>query len=508
MGILQLPRQIATPFTSPGVKPAAPFEIDKSNPIAKRARMLLMLDGDRDARDLVRGVRGTQSGNHVQLPGVHGMAQNFDGSGDNISYANDSFFVPGEMGIFIVADWSGSYNAQSKAIFEKDFTSAVEPFYTFRCIHSRSAAIDQVQAQWNQGGTRRSFDNNTVGFAPTANKTFSYALSIKDGEQLLYAGDLGSTKEQETSSHSGTVTNYNTPIYVGRSQLFSGHQHSGRIYMILVVEGGFTPEEIISLDANPYQVVKPVDLLTYFPPTVVGGDTNVNATTDSLVITEQAATISLDVDISSNAGSLVITEHSATISLDVEISSSTDTLVISGQQADVNLDVTVDAGVGSLVISEHQADVNLDVTVDAGFDTLVITEQNATVSLTSGTNVNATTDNLIITEQAATISLDVNVAAGTDSLVITGNTVTVGLGKSVAANADSLVLTEYAATIDTTTGVLAGVDNLVLTEFPATITAQVAADVLIDGAGSKVLATNFATSTMYYSVRDGNYFTI
>ncbi len=113
-----------------------------------------------------------------------------------------------------------------------------------------------------------------------------------------------------------------------------------------------------------------------------GGDTNVNATTDALTLTEFAAT--------------------------------------------VNAETSIAAGVDALTLTEFAATIGADTNVQAGVDALTLTEQAATVSI--GTNVSATTDALTLTEFAAGINAETNVGAGVDALTLTEFAATIDTG--------------------------------------------------------------------------------
>lgn len=172
----------------------------------------------------------------------------------------------------------------------------------------------------------------------------------------------------------------------------------------------------------------------------------------------------------------------------------------------------IDATTDTLIIAEQAAIVqaDVDVTITAGFDTLVIVEQGATVQANVDVNITATTDTLIITERVATVQADVdtNISAGLDTLIISEQIATVQLitGTVINATTDTLIITEQGATVqaDVDTSITAGVDTLVITEQQATV--SLAIGITIDGAVTKVLSTDFQSTTLYFN--GSNYFTI
>ena len=283
MAFLPLDKKFHPDFAIPGKKPVGGVELDLTNSIARRARVVMLPDGKGGQYDLVGRQMPTVNGTLKSEGSSIGLAQSFNKSTDYLSFANNDRFVPGEVGIFVIATWDGVYNNQSNVLVEKDYTSAALPFYVYRCIHSRSASLPNIDALWNQGGTFRSIAP-TPTFAPTADKPFSYALSIKDGAQDLYGGNVGSITSQGSTAFSGTITNYNTPLQIGQSQLFTAHNQGGLIYLVLIVDGGFTEAEVRSLDKDPYQVLKPVTQTGYF--TAEAGVTSALTGTATATITE------------------------------------------------------------------------------------------------------------------------------------------------------------------------------------------------------------------------------
>jgi len=245
------------------VKPGGFLKLDPSNSIARRARVVMTPGPDGGQINYVDSELATINGAVDRGYSRVGEAQDFDGTTDFLSFPNNARHVPEEVGIFVVATWNGVFNNVFRPLVEKDFTSAAEPFYTYRCIHSRNVGDPKIQAQWNQGGTRRFFTNSTVSFTPTADVPFSFFLSIKDGDQQLWGGDLGNAVFQESSTHAGTIVNYNTELRVGSSQFVAG-KHAGLEHLVVIVEGGFTPCEIRSLDKDPFQVFLRPELPVYF----------------------------------------------------------------------------------------------------------------------------------------------------------------------------------------------------------------------------------------------------
>jgi len=178
-----------------------------------------------------------------------------------------------------------------------------------------------------------------------------------------------------------------------------------------------------------------------------GADVNVSATTDALVITENAVAVAADTTLQSGVDALTLTENTVTIAADT----------------------TVQAGLDALVITENAVTIAADTTLQAGVDTLTVTAHNASVTVAGEVSVSATTDALILTENAAVVDAEINVASTTDALIITENAATVSEDANVSASIDPLILSELAATVDAEINVAALVETLVLAEYAASV---------------------------------------
>jgi hypothetical protein len=208
------------------------------------------------------------------------------------------------------------------------------------------------------------------------------------------------------------------------------------------------------------------------------------------------------------------------------VNATTATLSITEQTATVNAERNIQAGVATLTLTEQSADVNLNRNVAAGFDTLTLATFTATVELSSaGTNVLANTVALSITEQAATINAATNVNANSASLSLTEQPAQIGLSTNVGAGVVALALTEQPANVQLNREVLTSAASLALNSLGATVNASTNistnADVLtlsplqatvaldgvpqIDGNSSKTVGLS-RTLTLYFNGTD--YFSI
>lgn len=206
----------------------------------------------------------------------------------------------------------------------------------------------------------------------------------------------------------------------------------------------------------------------------VSGDTNVLATTDSLVITEQSASINAETNVNATTDTLVISEQAATVQLNKNVSATTDSLIITEQATSIKADTSVSCTADALVITENPATITAGTNIDASTQALVISEQQA--SINAETNVNCTTDTLVITENPVDVSLGINVSATTDSLVITENQASVNAENNVQATTAALTITEYATTVSATVP-----------------------SALIDGQSSQTISSNYGEFSLYFN---------
>lgn len=93
----------------------------------------------------------------------------------------------------------------------------------------------------------------------------------------------------------------------------------------------------------------------------------IGATTDTLVITEQNASISLDINIASTTDSLIVTEYAASINSGANVNCSFDALTVTEYPVTIGADTIIAAGTDPLVITEYAATIQS--TLEAVADT-------------------------------------------------------------------------------------------------------------------------------------------
>jgi len=202
------------------------------------------------------------------------------------------------------------------------------------------------------------------------------------------------------------------------------------------------------------------------------GGTTVEAITDTLVITENNASIKADTSLSATTESLALTAYNASVNAETSVAATSDTLVLTEHNATVFVDREISATTSTLVLTEYPASIATGAAVNATTVGLTLTEHNASVN--ASTNVEASIDALLLTEYAASVSTGVIVSAGSDSLVLTPYPVSIVANVEVQATADALVITTYQATI--------------VNAVPA---------YLIDGVSNKVISSDYGSIKMY-----------
>lgn len=511
MGQIVLPKGYSPGFGGPGTKPVGPVKIDWNNPLAHGLVACIPVT-DTTPVELVTGKPLVPNGSAAIAPiaGTSGgLAMDF-GTGDLESgWSFDFSHFPGAKSLTCGMLYTAP---NTMSTFDYALSTGPMSFYT-------ASNTDRIFGFLNSGLSIIGTGGNITG---NQSRSFMYVHEHLTGQQLYIDGEAGNSASGSVSVNAGDSSEW-----IGR---FGGNGFGfvNPIQGIFFWDRVFTHGEAMAWDRDPYQILKPANQSSYVFPTA-GGDTNVLATTDTLIITEQGATVNAETSISATTASLVLTEQAASVTLGVDVlattaaltlseqastiqlnkavSATTDALILSEQAATVALDKQVAATTDSLLITENAATIALNRAVSATTDALVITENAATVTLVgSGTNVNATTVALTITEKAATVNAETNVSANTDSLVLTEFTAQIGLSTNVNAGTDSLVIVEQAATVTLPRNITASTDVLLITELAADITATAGADITIDGAATVLVNASYGSQTLYYN--GANYFTI
>ena len=184
-------------------------------------------------------------------------------------------------------------------------------------------------------------------------------------------------------------------------------------------------------------------LLDAFYTTAGGGATEIDGTTDTFSISEQAASVNAANNI---AGAL-------------------DTLTLAAQAAAVNAANNVDGTVDALSLAEQAASINAANNLSAALDALTLAEQAGAVSL--GVNIQGNTDAFTVSELAAQIARTWNAAV--DALTLGEQAAVVGSARDFSGTVDALTLAEQSAAINAANNIDGAVDALTLTEPQASV---------------------------------------
>jgi hypothetical protein len=431
----------------------------------------------------------------------------------DIDVASTTIGVEGQLNVSGVADvmmhrWEG-----------EDTSEQLQPFLIYYLASAASSQVLNAQYQETASSSfvvdsarilaiRLNAFESHAGVTNTSTVSLSATPDtyVEDATISLSLATTGTVIVfgQTISDNIGTVDDPYLRLQEGGTDIYtnmgraSGHSRDQFDFIAIhgiasgsMTAGTKTIDMDVALDESTTSIDQVRRSLVAFSTNLAGGtDVNVSAGVDALVLTENAATVSLDIDISATTDALSITTYPATISLGVDVSATTDALSITTYQATISLDVGVSATTDSLAITTYPVTITYDVAVGAGIDALVLTEYVATVSL--GVDVSATTDALAITTHPATITYDVNVGAGVDALVLTEYAATISSDANVAATTDALTLTEYPATITYDVEVFATTDALTLTPFAAIVVAG--ADVNVPATSQALVITEYSAT--------------
>lgn len=178
-------------------------------------------------------------------------------------------------------------------------------------------------------------------------------------------------------------------------------------------------------------------------------DVTVNASAEALSITENPASITFDALVNASTEALTVTTFQATIdaSINIEINANTEALTLTTLAAGVSFDVGIGATTEALGITLLQAGIVFDAGVSANSETLTITAQPAAVNYSANSELNANAEALTLTPQPATVTYDVTLGANSEALSITTLPASVGVVGAVNAQTANLTISTLSAKI-------------------------------------------------------------
>lgn len=222
----------------------------------------------------------------------------------------------------------------------------------------------------------------------------------------------------------------------------------------------------------------------------------IEATSDSLSLTEYAASINAATSIAAGVDALTIAAQAANVNAAQAISATSQSLDIAAQNATISAGNSFQATSQSLDLTANAAAVLAATALTAGSDSLEVTSYGATVEIfakgafstdvgplglpiraygafskSAATAIEAGAESLSLQEQAATVSLTVSLSATAESLTLAEQAASVTAGNAFNATSVALSLTEQSAEVLAHTQIQATADSFALTEYAAAITA-------------------------------------
>lgn len=390
-------------------KPPLGSQINWGHPLAKGlVGCWLMNEGAGGIiQDIARKNKGVLSSGMVWLGGK----PKFNGS-SSINCGNSSVLAPPEITVFVVASTTITTGLQ-QPIFEKDYTSAAEPYYVWRLSFGRSTDTPsgRIDAQWNQGGTRY-YILGSEG-VKTGEKAY-LALTIKSGTQKLYKNG----RVIASATNSGAITNYNTNAYFGISVTNPG-TFTGIVDLGYVFNRALSPSEVQQLYAEPYGFIRKPKKIIIFPSAGVAPENIIisNATISArAVLQSPTVTTGASVTITNATISAQAIIQSPTLRISEEVA--TDTINVNVQAQSPSLKLSSDVVVDTITGKVQQQDIVLRISagVAAGLLSNRIILQDPTISLTGSVSiaVAAIVSRLVLQEPTISVS---GFAAGVGDII-------------------------------------------------------------------------------------------
>lgn len=216
---------------------------------------------------------------------------------------------------------------------------------------TRSSNLDNTPADFGTMDTGLTWEIVYSLTNALTNDTYALAIRIVSGATILAAADSGGTFTQVDPNVNSTLdsTGSDTFAYVNTTA-------DKATWDAATIELRQTHTKNQGFDTTAIQVDYAAFDGTY---TTASTNTNVNANTDALTLTEQAATVSLDREIVAGTDALTLTERTATITAPVNtnVLAGTAGLSLTTFGASVGAGTTVAAAVAALTLSVHAATI-------------------------------------------------------------------------------------------------------------------------------------------------------
>ena len=323
-------------------------------------------------------------------------------------------------------------------------------------------------------------DNAQLSFALSDTSRPYFIAGVCSASGALYVDGVLRASGDLSSS-------WNYMLSVGNSRGWSDipenfNNFNGIIDNVHIYKYALSAEEIRQFYLDQYADLAPRRSV-FVPRVVSGGNTNVTASVDTLVITPYKTSINAETTVAASSEAIALSTFNTSVTLDTEIFTTT----------------------ASLTLSSHATSISLDRWIETTTSSITITPNAVTVSTTSDTIVEASTTPLLLTGHNAEVNASTSVEAAIDNLSITAYTVDVAADINVDIIVATLALASFDAVINATTNVNTITENISLTTHAVTVAATVPV-AYIDGAISKIIATDYQSIMLYNN--GTNYFTI
>jgi len=223
-------------------------------------QLLLNFD-DGTATDLSNnGNNGALNGGvDCSIKGISNNGCQFDATDDYITISNDNSLNPKEQ--ITLSTWV-YFNSLSSTqyFFEKPFTSGAEPYHQYSLL---AVTNGSVAFSLSLDGTRNDFFSTTT----VAQGKWYHIISTYDGSIMkIYIDGQKDTNELIAS---GNITEYNTPVELGR--YLGLHYFNGRLDDVAIYSKALTAQQVKDLynsqkmkfyEQNSSQKIKEIDIST------------------------------------------------------------------------------------------------------------------------------------------------------------------------------------------------------------------------------------------------------
>lgn len=270
MGILELPKRFHPDFSIPGKKPSGLIEIDWDNPLTRGLKSFYIMSGGVDEIiNLVNGVAATLV-NPTGLLGKHRVDVNEGLISKNTTTGPDGSYwsvpnaesLPLENGVTVVARVKIPQTNRWQFKF-LGYSGTSSSLVELRWDASTPRVLITMNGSWSQTITDPSIviedaDWHTMGFTTSPTQEWKF---FKDRVSL------------EPASAQHRSGNFFTADIIGSGGPAGNADFGGYISYLMIFNASKTDSEMLALESDPYQILKPVVAPFYFLPSGGGSTT-------------------------------------------------------------------------------------------------------------------------------------------------------------------------------------------------------------------------------------------